>query len=62
MSNSPQSIIPSPRFRARNLNLSLLRSPSKFMMLRYLFQPATYFAHVPLQLFFDFNVVYILVQ
>lgn len=62
MSQSPPAIVPAPRFRARNLNLSLLRSPSKWIKLRYLFQPVTYFAHVPLQLFLDFNVVYILVQ
>jgi hypothetical protein len=54
--------MPAPRFNARNLNLSLLRSPSRFIRLRYLLQPVTYFAHVPAQLFFDFNVVYILTQ
>ncbi|PVF99342.1 hypothetical protein CPB86DRAFT_292115 [Serendipita vermifera] len=62
MSITPQSVVPAPRFNARNLNLSLLRSPSKFIRMRYLLQPVTYFAHVPIQLFFDFNVVYILVQ
>lgn len=53
---------PAPRFRARNLNLSLLSSPSKLIRLRYLLQPISYFAHIPVQLFFDFNVVYMLVQ
>ncbi|CAG7850539.1 SubName: Full=Uncharacterized protein {ECO:0000313/EMBL:CCA67558.1} [Serendipita indica DSM 11827] len=62
MSQTPTPPVPAPRFRARNLNLSLLRSPSKFIKLRYLLQPVTFFAHVPIQLFFDFNVVYILVQ
>lgn len=54
--------MPAPRFHARNLNLSLLRSPGRFIRFRYLLQPIIYFAHVPAQLFFDFNVVYILVQ
>ena len=62
MSQTPTPPVPAPRFSARNLNLSLLRSPNKFIKLRYLLQPITYFAHVPIQLFFDFNVVYILVQ
>jgi hypothetical protein len=51
-----------PRFRARSLNLGLLRSTSRFDRLRFHFSPFTFFAHVPVQLFFDFNVIYTLTQ
>ena len=51
-----------PRFKARSLNLGLLRSTSRFDRLRFHFSPLTYFAHVPVQLFFDFNAIYILTQ
>jgi hypothetical protein len=51
-----------PRFRASSLNLGLLRSTSRFDRLRFHFSPFTYFAHVPVQLFLDFNAIYILTQ
>lgn len=51
-----------PRFRASSLNLGLLRSTSRFARLRFHFSPFTYFAHVPVQLFLDFNAIYILTQ
>lgn len=51
-----------PRFKARSLNLGLLRSTSRVARLRFHFSPFTYFAHVPIQLFLDFNAIYILTQ
>ncbi|EMD31184.1 hypothetical protein CERSUDRAFT_120045 [Gelatoporia subvermispora B] len=51
---------PRPRFRTPVFNLDFLRSPSwKTRLLFYSF-PVLVFAHVPLQTFFDFNAVFIL--
>ena len=51
-----------PRFKASSLNLGLLRSTSRFDHLRFRFSWCTYFAHIPVQLFFDFNAIYVLTQ
>ncbi|KAF9074125.1 hypothetical protein BDP27DRAFT_1214782 [Rhodocollybia butyracea] len=56
------SRLPQPRFRARGANLDLLRNPSfkskLFFYLSYVFP----FAQIPLQTFFDFNAVFVLIQ
>ncbi|KII84855.1 hypothetical protein PLICRDRAFT_57382 [Plicaturopsis crispa FD-325 SS-3] len=53
---------PRPRFRSTALHLELLRSPSWKSRLRFYLLPLIVFAHVPLQTFFDFNAVFILLQ
>ncbi|OCH90396.1 hypothetical protein OBBRIDRAFT_730906 [Obba rivulosa] len=51
---------PRPRFRSPTFHPDILRSASwKTRLLFYLF-PVLVFAHVPLQTFFDFNAVFIL--
>ncbi|KAJ7018483.1 hypothetical protein C8F04DRAFT_382851 [Mycena alexandri] len=53
---------PQPKFHATGLHLELLQSPNfKFRLYFYLF-PLFVFAHIPLQTFFDFNAVFVLVQ
>lgn len=53
---------PPPRFRAPALHLELLRNPSIISHIRYVLFPIIVFAHIPLQAFLDFNVVFILLQ
>lgn len=53
--------LPRPRFRTPALNLELLRNPSWKMRLFYYLFPVFVFAHIPLQTFFDFNAVFILI-
>lgn len=53
---------PRPRFRAPSLQLSLLRSPALFMRIRYILHPVFIFSHLLLQTYFDFNVVFMLLQ
>ncbi|TFY58149.1 hypothetical protein EVG20_g8264 [Dentipellis fragilis] len=51
-----------PRFRSSGLHLELLRNPSwKSRLYFYLF-PLFVFAHIPLQTFFDFNAVFIMIE
>lgn len=52
--------VPRPRFRSSSLHLELLRSPSWKMRLWYYLCPVFVFLHIPLQTFFDFNAVFIL--
>ncbi|KAI8977777.1 hypothetical protein BD414DRAFT_155356 [Trametes punicea] len=52
--------LPKPRFRSPALHLELLRNPSWKMHLFYYLFPVLVFAHIPLQTFFDFNAVFIL--
>lgn len=52
--------VPRPRFRSTSLHLELLRSPSWRMRLWYYLFPLFVFFHLPLQTFFDFNAVFIL--
>ncbi|KIJ53404.1 hypothetical protein M422DRAFT_43065 [Sphaerobolus stellatus SS14] len=60
LSGPPQR--PRPRFRAPSLHLDLLRSPAWSIRIRYLLHPVLIFAHLVLQTYFDFNVVFILLQ
>lgn len=62
LASSPLLGVPRPRFRAQALHLELLRSPSVLMRLRFYLYPLFVFAHIPLQTFLDFNVIFILVQ
>lgn len=52
--------VPRPRFRSSSLHLELLQSPSWKMRLWYYLFPIFVFMHIPLQTFFDFNAVFIL--
>ncbi|RDB21863.1 hypothetical protein Hypma_010843 [Hypsizygus marmoreus] len=54
--------IPQPKFNSRGLHLELLRSPSLLSRLYFYLFPILVFAHIPLQTFFDFNAVFILIQ
>ncbi|KAH9915584.1 uncharacterized protein BXZ73DRAFT_54228 [Epithele typhae] len=54
--------LPRPRFKSPTLNLELVRNPSWQMRLWYYLFPIFVFAHVPLQTFFDFNAVFILLS
>lgn len=54
--------LPQPRFNAKNLHLQLLRNPSKWMKLYFYLWPLIVFYHIPLQSFFDFNAVFMLLQ
>lgn len=58
----PAMAPPPPRFATRGLNLQLLRDPSLLSRIRFYTLPLFVFAHIPLQAFFDLNVVYILLQ
>ncbi|KAF8578536.1 hypothetical protein K439DRAFT_1648755 [Ramaria rubella] len=60
--HAPRSSTVSPRFRAPSLHLSLLRSPALSMRIRYALHPVIVFAHLPLQTYFDFNAVFMLIQ
>jgi hypothetical protein len=51
-----------PKFRSPGLHLELLRDPSWKTRLHFYLFPLLVLAHVPLQTFFDFNAVYILIQ
>lgn len=53
---------PQPKFHATGLHLELLQNPTfKFRLYFYLF-PLFVFAHLPIQTFFDFNAVFMLIQ
>ncbi|KAI6144490.1 hypothetical protein BKA82DRAFT_4178517 [Pisolithus tinctorius] len=54
--------IPRPRFRSVGLHPELLRNPSVFGRIYFYLLPLLAFYHLPLQTFFDFNVVYMLLQ
>ncbi|KAJ3485608.1 hypothetical protein NLJ89_g11885 [Agrocybe chaxingu] len=56
------SRLPQPRFNAKHLNLQILRNPSRWMKAYFFLWPLLVFYHLPLQSFFDFNAVYILLQ
>ncbi|KDQ12604.1 hypothetical protein BOTBODRAFT_56655 [Botryobasidium botryosum FD-172 SS1] len=53
---------PMPRFRARAHNLALLRNPSLLFRVWHVLLPFFAIVTFALQTFFDFNVVYILLQ
>ncbi|EPQ53028.1 hypothetical protein GLOTRDRAFT_139978 [Gloeophyllum trabeum ATCC 11539] len=54
--------VPRPRFRANGLHLELLRNPSWRSRLHFYLWPFFIFYDIPLQTFFDFNAVFILIQ
>lgn len=54
--------LPRPRFKTPGLQLDLLLVPSWKMRLWYYLFPFFVFAHIPLQTFFDFNAVFILLS
>ncbi|KAF8630583.1 hypothetical protein AX17_005395 [Amanita inopinata Kibby_2008] len=56
--SSPQH----PRFNAQGLHLQIFRSPSKLSRIYFYLYPLLVFAHIPLQTYFDFNAVFILLQ
>lgn len=51
-----------PRFRAKGLNLDLVRSPGWGMKLFFYLVRIFIFIHIPLQTFLDFNVAFMLYQ
>ncbi|KAF9034712.1 hypothetical protein BDZ89DRAFT_506302 [Hymenopellis radicata] len=53
---------PRPRFNAPNLHLGILTSPNTLFRVYFILFRTFIFAHLLLQTFFDFNVVYIIVQ
>lgn len=55
------SQLPRPRFRSPGLNLELLQNPSWHFRVLFYFFPVFVFAHLPLQTFFDFNAVFVLI-
>jgi hypothetical protein len=61
-SGSPFSTTPPPRFNSPGLHLQLLRNPSLKSRLAFHLLPLFIFAHIPLQTFFDFNAVFILLE
>lgn len=56
------SRIPQPKFHSNGLHLEILRNPTLTSRLYFHLFPLFVFAHVPLQTFFDFNAVFILIQ
>ena len=54
--------LPPPRFNAKNLHLQILQNPSRWMKFYFYLWPLLVFYHIPLQTFFDLNVVYMLLQ
>ncbi|CAK5277851.1 unnamed protein product [Mycena citricolor] len=54
--------IPQPRFKAKGLHLELVQNPGFKSRLYFLLFPLLVFAHIPLQTFFDFNAVFMLIQ
>ncbi|EGN97609.1 hypothetical protein SERLA73DRAFT_169901 [Serpula lacrymans var. lacrymans S7.3] len=57
-----QDHLPRPKFRSTGLHPELLRNPSLFARLYFYLLPLIAFYHIPLQTFFDFNAVFILLQ
>lgn len=51
-----------PRFNSRGLHLELLRNPSLKSRLYFYIYPILVFAHIPVQTFFDFNAVFMMLQ
>jgi hypothetical protein len=52
--------VPRPRFRSTSLHPEILQNPSWKMRLWFYLFPLLVFFHIPLQTFFDFNAVYIM--
>lgn len=53
---------PQPKFHSRGLHLELLRNPSLMFRFYFYLFPILVFANIPVQTFFDFNAVFILLQ
>ena len=51
-----------PKFRSPGLHLELLRDPSWKTRIHFYLFPILVLAHVPLQTYFDFNAIYILIE
>ncbi|KAF7986914.1 hypothetical protein HWV62_12697 [Athelia sp. TMB] len=51
-----------PRFRAAGMNAALVESPSAWTRAQFFLFPVVALAHIPLQTYFDFNAVYILLD
>ncbi|KAJ7641729.1 hypothetical protein FB45DRAFT_361259 [Roridomyces roridus] len=58
----PERHPPRPRFHANGLHLEHLQNPALKLRLYFYLFPILVFAHIPLQTFFDFNAVFMLVQ
>ncbi|KAH9953468.1 hypothetical protein BC827DRAFT_134941 [Russula dissimulans] len=56
------AIVAPPKFRSPGLHLELLRDPSWKTRLHFYLFPLLVLAHVPLQTYFDFNAVFILIE
>ncbi|KAJ3979955.1 hypothetical protein F5890DRAFT_807692 [Lentinula detonsa] len=54
--------LPAPRFRSRGVNFDLMCNPSLKSKLYFYISYVLLFAHIPLQTFFDFNAVFILIE
>jgi hypothetical protein len=54
--------LPRPRFNSRGLHVELLRNPSFKSRLYFYLYPILVFVNIPLQTFFDFNAVFIMLQ
>ncbi|KAF7309724.1 OPT oligopeptide transporter [Mycena indigotica] len=59
---APEPQPPQPRFHATGLHLELLRNPGLKSRLHFYLFPFLVLAHIPLQTFFDFNAVFMLIQ
>jgi hypothetical protein len=53
---------PQPKFNTLGLQLQLLRNPSLSSRIAFRLLPFIVFAHIPLQTFFDFNAVFMLLE
>jgi hypothetical protein len=51
-----------PKFRSPGLHIELLRDPSWKTRFHFYLFPVLVFAHIPMQTFFDFNAVFILIE
>ena len=58
----PLGTVPRPRFNSPSFHIWILRSASNWTHLRFYLYPLFIFAHIPIQTFFDFNAVFVLVQ
>lgn len=61
-SATTQTHVPRPRFRSSHFHPELLRHPDWKMRVWFFLFPIFVFAHIPLQTFFDFNAVFMLLS
>lgn len=62
LATAPLLATPRPRFNEPNLHIELLRNPSTLMHAVFWLNRFLAFAHIPLQTFFDFNALFVLLQ